>query len=99
MASIGGGGDGSKGSQEGRMLGTSDPSVADLLQRLNLTVEEGGIAEFNDDKDDGGTAAATEWALLGKVLSPSALHMSTIIGAMRPAWGNPHGLIQDPIDR
>jgi hypothetical protein len=69
-----------------------DPSVADLLQRLNLTAEEGGIAEFSDDEDDGEPAATTEWALIGKALSPAALHVSTIIGAMRPAWGNPYGL-------
>lgn len=30
--------------------------------------------------------------MIGKVLSPSALHINTITGAMRPAWGNPYGL-------
>ncbi|CAN6229794.1 unnamed protein product [Urochloa humidicola] len=92
MASNGGGSDGSSSSQEARMPGTPDPSVAELLQRLNLTAEEGGIAEFSDDEDNGEPAVTTEWALLGKVLSPSTLHVSTIIGAMRPAWGNPYGL-------
>jgi hypothetical protein len=31
-------------------------------------------------------------SLIDKVLSPSALHINTIAGAMRPAWGNPFGL-------
>lgn len=44
---------------------------------------------FNDDEDE---EEATEWALVGKVLSPGTLHQSTITGALRPAWGNPAGL-------
>jgi hypothetical protein len=33
-----------------------------------------------------------EHALIGKVLSLVALHVNTIKGAMKPAWGNPLGL-------
>jgi hypothetical protein len=33
-----------------------------------------------------------EWALFGKVLSPTVVHPTTISRAMKPAWGNPHGL-------
>lgn len=47
--------------------------------------------EFSDDEDDGGTMHV-EWALVGKVLSPGTLHVSTIGSAMKPAWGNPVGL-------
>jgi hypothetical protein len=30
------------------------PEVADLLQKLNLTAEEGGLVDFSDDEDVGG---------------------------------------------
>lgn len=29
---------------------------------------------------------------MGKVLSPSPVHVSTVRSAMKPAWGNPVGL-------
>jgi hypothetical protein len=61
------------------------------MQRLNLTEEEGGVAEF-DDEEETEAPASVEFALLGKVLSPSALHANTIKAAMTPAWGNPHRL-------
>ncbi|GJN21043.1 hypothetical protein PR202_gb08489 [Eleusine coracana subsp. coracana] len=64
--------------------------VADLLGRLNLTQEE-EFAAFSDD-DDVERSDEIEFGLIGKVLSPSTLHISTIMNAMKPAWGNPHGL-------
>ncbi|CAN6272978.1 unnamed protein product [Urochloa humidicola] len=67
------------------------PNVTDLLQKLNLTAEEGGVADFSDDEEIG-QAATVEWAVLGKVISPSTLHVNTIQATMRPAWGNPFGL-------
>jgi hypothetical protein len=33
-----------------------------------------------------------EWAVVGKVLSPSLIHVNTVRAAMKPAWGNPYGL-------
>ena len=72
-------------------LANAKTNVAELLQRLNLTEEEGGVADFSDDEMDG-EVAVIEWALLGKVLSPSAVHANTIRAAMKPAWGNPVGL-------
>ena len=47
--------------------------------------------EFSDDEDveDPGRM---EWALVGKVLSPTTVHATTIFRAMKPAWGNPYGL-------
>jgi hypothetical protein len=56
-----------------------------------LTEEEGGIAEFSDEEESR-EGPLLKYALLGKVLSPSALHGNTIRAAMTPAWGNPHGL-------
>jgi hypothetical protein len=68
-----------------------DANVADLLQNLNLTAEEEDVAEFSDDEDVG-DPVGVEWALVGKVLSPTTVHATTIFRAMKPAWGNPYGL-------
>lgn len=71
--------------------GEPETHVEDLLQNLNLTAEEGDVAEFSDD-EDGGEDPAVEWALFGKILSPATVHSTTIYRAMKPAWGNPYGL-------
>ena len=56
---------------------------------MNLTEAEGEVAAFSDDEED---SAVVQWAVVGKVLSPSTIHATTIKGAMKPAWGNPCGL-------
>lgn len=66
-------------------------NVAELLRNLNLTEEEGLVAAFSDDEDDG-EITVEEWTLVGKVLSPVTVHATMIFHAMKPAWGNPHGL-------
>jgi hypothetical protein len=54
-------------------------------------VEEGNVATFSDEEEDmDGTFV--EWALVGKVLPLSTLHINTIRGAMTRAWGNPYGM-------
>ncbi|CAN6235065.1 unnamed protein product [Urochloa humidicola] len=68
-----------------------DAGVADLMKKLNLTKDEGEVAMFSDDEDGEGDCKV-QLRLLGKVLSPSALHISTIRSAMTKAWGNPYGL-------
>jgi hypothetical protein len=66
--------------------------VTELLKRLNLTAEEEeAVAEFSDDENEEATPRV-EWALMGKVLSPTPVHVNTIRSAMKPAWGNPVGL-------
>jgi hypothetical protein len=35
-------------------------------------------------------------AFVGKVLAPNVLHIQMISAAMRPAWGNPKGLLLNP---
>jgi hypothetical protein len=35
---------------------------------------------------------------VGKVISPSTPNKSTILGALKPAWGNPYGLKLRPIE-
>ncbi|CAN6194609.1 unnamed protein product [Urochloa humidicola] len=91
MANLGGGTIGDGNDRTNREQENPNLSVADLMQKLHLTIEEGNVADFNDGEAEG-EAAAVEWALLGKVLSPSTLHANTIRSTMVPVWGNPHGL-------
>lgn len=89
MASTGSGGRNVRGA-------TSDgegakPSVTDLMHGLNLTENEEAIADFSDDEEDD-MLPLVEWAVVGKVLSPSMIHVNTVRAAMKPAWGNPYGL-------
>lgn len=86
MSSIGG-----SGGRTRPHLEVQNPSVEDMLQSLNLTAEEEMVADFTDDEELV-VEAAPEWALVGKVLSPVPLSATTILSAMRPAWGNPYGL-------
>lgn len=71
--------------------GCPNPSVEEMLRKLNLTEEEGAIIDFIDEDDDDGPES-TEWALVGKILSPVPVHIESVRSAMRPAWGNPPGL-------
>jgi hypothetical protein len=68
-----------------------DDNVAVMLKNLNLTAEEEEVAEFSGD-EEGDDSPMVEWALVGKVLSPTMVHAAAIQGAMKPAWGNPAGL-------
>lgn len=78
---------------------TPNPNVSDLLQKLRLTEEEEAeILEFSDDEMEE-TTAKVEWALTGKVLSPSPVSVTLVRSAMKPAWGNPVGLKFRPIGK
>ncbi|XP_039851740.1 uncharacterized protein LOC120710142 [Panicum virgatum] len=85
MAETGGNNDGKGGSSP------KLPSVEVMLRNLNLTEEEGAIMDFIDD-DEEEALAPVEWALVGKILSPSTVSVDSIRSAMKPAWGNPVGL-------
>ena len=65
--------------------------VSDLLGRMNLTAEEADVVVDSDDEADV-EMVKSEWSLIGKVLSPKLVHVTTIIRAMKPTWGNPKGL-------
>lgn len=91
MASIGEAAGRESGHSVHEERNSRDPTVTDLFQRLNLTAKEEEIVDFSDDEEDQGSRDV-EWALVGKVLSPGTLHVSTIGSVMKPAWGNPVGL-------
>ncbi|CAO2198957.1 unnamed protein product [Urochloa humidicola] len=84
---------GGNGSPSGsRAQGEEETHVADLLEKLDLTKDEGAFAALSDDEEDEMADGDLEWALIGKVLSPAVVHIRTIDNAMRPQWGNPYGL-------
>jgi hypothetical protein len=61
-----------------------------MLGRLNLTSQESAAFVLEDEGDD--NLDCPEWAVVGKVLNPNPLHISTIKTVLGQAWGNPRGL-------
>lgn len=68
--------------------------VEEMMERLRLTAVEARPVVLDDE--DEADLVAPDCALVGKVLSPNILHIQTISSAMRPAWGNPRGLLLHP---
>jgi hypothetical protein len=66
-----------------------------MMQQLKLTSKEVTPRVLDDEGDE--DLPGPEWALIGKVLAPSSLHVETIKAVVRPAWGNPKGLIVRPM--
>jgi hypothetical protein len=69
----------------------SEDNVSEMMGRLRLTAAEAAAVVLDDGGDD--FQVHSQWAVVGKVLSPNKLHISTISAALRPAWGNPRGLV------
>ncbi|KAM0874572.1 hypothetical protein ACQ4PT_037340 [Festuca glaucescens] len=65
-----------------------------MMGRLRLTAAKVAAVVLDDGADD--SSVHSKWALIGKVRSPNTLHISTISSALRPAWGNPRGLLLNP---
>jgi hypothetical protein len=72
----------------------SDEAVSEMMGRLHLTAAETEAVVLDDGVDD--APVHSPWALVGKVLALNTLHISTIAAALRPAWGNPRGLLLNP---
>jgi hypothetical protein len=85
MSAIGGGVSGAEGADDNR---TPKANVADLMKHLNLTSEEEKVLEFSDG-EVGDDDEIVEWALIGKILSPSKMHPSTIHQQCRSRGGTP----------
>ena len=48
------------------------------------------MASFSNGEEN--EKVVMEWALVGKVLLPTKVHATTVLGVMKPAWGNLYGL-------
>ena len=72
----------------------SASGVEEMMERLRLMAIEAYPVMVDDDDD--ADLVDPNCALVGKVLSPTVLHTNTISSAMRPAWGNPKGLLIHP---
>ncbi|KAM0856530.1 hypothetical protein ACQ4PT_049044 [Festuca glaucescens] len=66
--------------------------IEELVGRMKLTEAESKKL-FIDDRED--VQATPVWALAGKILvpHPKVFHIQMIADVLRPAWGNPRGLV------
>jgi len=68
-----------------------EEQVSELFGKLNLTAKEKEVLVLEDGEDS--SSDVVNHAVIGKVLAPNSLPLQTIMAAMRPAWGNPKGLL------
>ncbi|XBJ26650.1 hypothetical protein VPH35_004026 [Triticum aestivum] len=75
------------GAEKGK---NADEEVTAKFRKLNLAAGEDEKLIMSDDEEDEDEPKV--FSVIGKVLSPSTLQLQTIMGAMKPASGNPKGL-------
>ena len=68
-----------------------EEQVSELFGKLNLSAKEKEVLVLEDGEDS--SSDVVNHAVIGKVLAPNSLPLQTIMAAMRPAWGNPKGLL------
>jgi hypothetical protein len=76
----------------GKGPAVEEESIEELVGRMKLTEVESKKL-FIDDRED--VQADPVWALAGKILVPypKVYHIQMIADVLRPAWGNPRGLV------
>ncbi|KAE8780621.1 Casein kinase I-2-like protein [Hordeum vulgare] len=62
--------------------------LEEALGKMAITDEEATPLVIDDTEDD----KPVKWLLAGRILHKNLLHIQTISGALKPAWGNPRGL-------
>ncbi|KAE8781913.1 hypothetical protein D1007_44650 [Hordeum vulgare] len=61
--------------------------LEEALGKMEITDEEATPLVIDDIEDD----KPAKWLLVGRILHRNLLHIQTISGALKPAWGNPRG--------
>ncbi|KAE8804669.1 Alanyl-tRNA synthetase [Hordeum vulgare] len=62
--------------------------LEEALGKMAITDEEATPLVIDDREDD----KPAKWLLAGRILRRNLLHIQTISGALKSAWGNPRGL-------
>ena len=80
-------------SQHGDGVASTRAQMEEARGKLDISEEEATPLAI-DDLEEG---AEQKWLIAGKVLYRNLYHIQTISNALRPAWGNPRGLVFRPL--